>query len=106
MALMFKVREWYKQYGLQVENWRLRPDDHLVCQLQFIAHLLSLDNDGDKLREIAQFLDEHLLLWIRDFALTLKHQKHQIRGWLCLRGKLPGVIKHLSPLSKNESKYF
>ena len=39
-------------------------------------------------------------------TLTFKHQKHQIMGWLCLRGKLPGVIKHLSPLSKNESKYF
>ncbi|MDM8546418.1 TorD/DmsD family molecular chaperone [Candidatus Venteria ishoeyi] len=65
---MFQVRDWYKQYGLQVENWRLRPDDHLVCQLQFISYLLSQDDATENLRQIAQFLDEHLLLWIKDFA--------------------------------------
>jgi len=27
-------------------------------------------------------------------TLTLKRQNHKIWLWLCLRGKLPGVIKH------------
>ncbi|EDN68210.1 hypothetical protein BGP_0533 [Beggiatoa sp. PS] len=31
-------------------------------------------------------------------SLTLKRQNHQIGFWLCLRGKLPRVINHLSPL--------
>ena len=30
-------------------------------------------------------------------SLTLKRQNHKIWLWLCLRGKLPGVIKLLSP---------
>jgi len=51
--------------------------------------------------EAATIFDDPMFI-----TLTFKHQKHQIMGWLCLRGKLPGVIKHLSPLSKNESKYF
>lgn len=65
---MFQVREWYKQYGLRVEDWRLRADDHLVCQLLFIAHLLKSQHDEVPLQKTAQFLDEHLLLWLQDFA--------------------------------------
>ncbi|OAD21328.1 anaerobic dehydrogenase-like component, partial [Candidatus Thiomargarita nelsonii] len=61
---MFQVRDWYKKYGLAAENWRMRSDDHLVLQLEFIAHLFELD----KLGEAAPFLDEHLLRWIGHFA--------------------------------------
>ncbi len=65
---MFQVREWYKQYGLEAENWRKRPDDHLTLQLEFLAHLFSLDQEVDTLREISRFLDEHLLRWVDRFA--------------------------------------
>lgn len=65
---MFQVREWYQRYGLAVENWRMRADDHLVFQLQFLEHLFRLDAESDTLKQIAVFLDEHLLRWIKLFA--------------------------------------
>lgn len=65
---MFQVRRWYEKYDLAAENWQKRPDDHLVLQLQFLSHLLSLDDEAETLREAAQFLDEHLLRWISQFA--------------------------------------
>ena len=38
---MFQVREWYGRFGLQVEDWRKRTDDHLVNQLRFAAHMIG-----------------------------------------------------------------
>ena len=66
-APMFEVRALYQRHGLQVPNWRQRADDHLVHELQFLAHLLDPDT-GDTLGEAAAFLDEHLLLWVPDFS--------------------------------------
>ena len=63
---MFQVRSWLERYGLQAENWRIRPDDHLVYQLKFIAHLLS--QKEEPLEEAGHFMDEHLLRWIGDFS--------------------------------------
>ncbi|RMG38915.1 MAG: dehydrogenase [Gammaproteobacteria bacterium] len=69
---MFQVREWYQRYGLAAENWRVRPDDHLVLQLQFLAHLAqnapASEEAGEHLSEMARFMDEHLLRWIGQFA--------------------------------------
>ena len=65
---MFQVRNWYEEFGLQAENWRIRPDDHLVLQLQFLSHLFKDNSDLLHLKKIAQFLDEHLLRWITRFA--------------------------------------
>jgi len=65
---MFQVRNWYEQYGLEAENWRVRPDDHLVLQLQFLSHLFSSGKNLEDLRNIAQFMDEHILRWIMPFA--------------------------------------
>jgi TorA maturation chaperone TorD len=66
-APMFEVRSLYQRHGLQVPDWRRRADDHLVHELQFLAHLLD-PNTGDTLGEAAAFLDEHLLLWLPDFS--------------------------------------
>lgn len=66
-APMFTIRQWYRRHGLAAENWRVRSDDHLVLQLQFVAHLLDAAED-EVLAEAARFLDAHLLLWIGDFA--------------------------------------
>lgn len=71
---MFDVREWYQRYGLEVENWRQRPDDHLVPQLEFLAHLCRLDAKTETLQHVAQFLDAHLLLWIKDFARQVQQR--------------------------------
>ncbi len=65
---MFQVRCWFERYQLRIANWRIRPDDHLVYQLQFIAHLLSLDDDLATLEAAARFMDEHLLRWLGTFG--------------------------------------
>jgi putative dimethyl sulfoxide reductase chaperone len=65
---MFDVREVYAAAGLGVPDWRKRPDDHLVFQLQFLASRLGeVQTDGDW-RALAGFLDFHLLRWLPDFA--------------------------------------
>ena len=68
---MFQIRGWYRRHGLAVQDWRQRTDDHLVNQLQFIAHLMTQDAEGRGLEETARFLDEHLLRWIEDFAVRV-----------------------------------
>lgn len=65
---MFETRDWYAKFGLAVENWRVRADDHLILQLNFIAHLMLLDEDNNTLAEAAKFMDEHILRWVSKFA--------------------------------------
>lgn len=65
---MFQVRDWYARYGLSAPNWRTRPDDHLVLELQFIAHLISSAVTQEGLGKAARFMDEHLLRWLMPFA--------------------------------------
>lgn len=65
---MFDMRTLYAEAGLKVPNWRMRPDDHLVFQLQFIAHRLNRIAKDDDWRALAHFLDFHLLRWLPDFA--------------------------------------
>ncbi|WP_456405253.1 TorD/DmsD family molecular chaperone [Thiolapillus sp.] len=71
---MFQVRNWFEKYGLEISNWRIRPDDHLVYQLQFIAHLLEQDDGLETLEEAATFMDEHLLRWLGDFGLRVSQR--------------------------------
>jgi len=65
---MFQVRQWYESFGLRAPDWRTRPDDHLVYQLQFIAHMLEQDEERQILEQVATFMDEHLLRWLGSFA--------------------------------------
>ncbi len=65
---MFELRECYAARGLAAENWRLRPDDHLVMQLSFIAHTLRTGQTDGDWRALATMLDTHLLRWLPDFA--------------------------------------
>jgi TorA maturation chaperone TorD len=65
---MFQVRAWYKQYGLVAPDWRKRPDDHLVYQLQFVARLFGRARTVGSLEDAARFMDEHLLRWLMHFA--------------------------------------
>jgi len=64
---MFEVREAYAGQGLKVPDWRKRPDDHLVFQLQFIATLLE-HPEALALSQAAEFLDRHTLRWLPSFA--------------------------------------
>ncbi len=65
---MFQVRNWYESYELGIPDWRIRPDDHLVYQLQFMAALLNLDDTMQTLEKLATFMDEHLLRWLGNFS--------------------------------------
>lgn len=65
---MFQVREIYANHDLAVTNWRMQADDHIVPELQFISYLLGLSEANDNFAEAANFLDEHLLLWLGDFS--------------------------------------
>lgn len=64
---MFQVREVYQRHGLGVADWRMRSDDHLVVELQFIVRMMQND-DMDALAEVARFMDEHLLRWLPQFG--------------------------------------
>jgi TorA maturation chaperone TorD len=64
---MFDVRASYARRGLCAQDWRKRPDDHLVYQLQFLACLFER-KDPSALADAAQFLDQHTLRWLPDFA--------------------------------------
>ncbi|HIP23411.1 MAG TPA: hypothetical protein EYG79_07460 [Rhodobacteraceae bacterium] len=72
---MFAVREWYDHYGVTVPNWRVRSDDHIVHELQFVEYLLG-QNSETAARDAARFLDRHVLLWVPDFC-TLMAQRCQ-----------------------------
>lgn len=70
---MFAVRAWYRHHGLRIDDWRTRSDDHLVYELQFVAHVLRRSADAEDLREMARFLRAHPLAWVPHFAArTLK----------------------------------
>jgi len=63
-APTFAVRAFYRRHGVQVANWRQRPDDHLATELEFVALLL----ERGELKEAARFLKAHLLVWLPSFA--------------------------------------
>lgn len=66
-APMFEVRAFYRLFDLVAADWRARPDDHLVLQLQFLAALFRHAHP-DAMAEAARFLDSHLLRWLPLFA--------------------------------------
>jgi TorA maturation chaperone TorD len=63
-----EVRDWYRAQGLRVDDWRKRSDDHLVNELDFLAHLLAGAHQSIPLNAAARFMDEHPLRWIEEFA--------------------------------------
>ncbi len=63
---MFEVRDWYEHYGISVPNWRVRSDDHVVHELQFISHLCRLANPVAA-QDVAGFMDLHVLPWVPAF---------------------------------------
>ena len=67
-APMMQVRGWYQKYDLLAKDWQKRADDYLALQLEFIAHLMALDDKEETLKAIARFLDEHPLRWLKPFA--------------------------------------
>jgi TorA maturation chaperone TorD len=78
---MFEMRTLYAASNLKAPDWRLRPDDHLVFELQFIAKRLewiareSAISESTAIRDewqsLAELLDHHLLRWLPDFAIRV-----------------------------------
>ncbi len=64
---MFDVRDWYEHYHVSVPNWRIRADDHLVHELQFVTHLCRLGGEV-ALADAGRFLDLHVLPWAPEFC--------------------------------------
>ena len=71
---MLAVRAAYRTHGLAVAARGVRPDDHLSFQLIFVAHLLDHHEDAADLTVIADFLDQHPLRWIKDFAQRISQR--------------------------------
>lgn len=67
-APMFRVRDFYRRHGLKVTDSANRPDDHLVLQLRFLAHVFAQAAAPRDVAPAAEFLDAHLLRWIDRFA--------------------------------------
>lgn len=63
---MFEVREWYAFYDIVVPDWRIRADDHLVHELQFLSFLLRR-NSLVSAKDAARFMDLHVLSWMPEF---------------------------------------
>jgi len=64
---MFEVRDWYEHYGVTVPDWRVRADDHLVHELQFLSHLCRMDDDVAA-QDAGRFMDLHVLPWLPEFC--------------------------------------
>lgn len=63
---MFDVRDWYAHYDITVPNWRVRADDHLVHELQFLSFLLRRGHLVPA-QDAARFMDLHVLPWVPVF---------------------------------------
>ncbi|PHP66306.1 hypothetical protein CSC94_15385 [Zhengella mangrovi] len=72
---MFETRNWYRRYGLEVPDWRKRPDDNLVYQVQFLALLLRRGGEP-ALSDAARFLDSGLLIWLPEYARRAEARVH------------------------------
>ncbi len=120
---MFEIRDCFRRHGLAAENWRIRSEDHLVLQLQFLVYLAnrvveSPHHAEELLIEMADFLDKHLLLWLDDFALTVSSRCstgfyasvavftaayiNELRGQLVILLPLPEPAPEQDVLSDNQ----
>ncbi len=73
---MFAVRKYYAKYGINVPDWRLRSDDHIVHELQFLAYLCELAT-MQSATDAAHFLDQNMLNWIPDFTRAIAERAKQ-----------------------------
>ncbi|WP_053599860.1 TorD/DmsD family molecular chaperone [Bacillus sp. FJAT-18017] len=70
-----KVRESYKTYGLSFIRENNEPEDHILIELEFLAHmiLMTLNTEEKDIRmkllaDQAAFLDAHFLRWAPKFS--------------------------------------
>jgi len=73
---MFDARSWYEKYGVKAPDWRIRSDDHLVHEIQFLATLCEM-NTEQSIIDAVGFLDQCMLSWIPDFANAVSERAVQ-----------------------------
>lgn len=79
---MFEVRDWYEHYGVAVPNWRMRADDHLVHELQFVSYLCRLGGEVAAL-DAGRFMDLHILPWVPEFCRRARERvRHTVYAGL------------------------
>lgn len=78
-----KVRQAYLEYEFLPSNYPHEADDHLAMELDFMAHLSKMALERFEEEEYAEvsrllssqkeFLEEHLLVWIKDFSREIQN---------------------------------
>jgi TorA maturation chaperone TorD len=71
-----EVRNFYQRYGFQQQETLQLPDDHVALELEFLALMGQTAHDSaatssqvvDCLRASHQFLQDHVLAWVPEFA--------------------------------------
>ncbi len=66
-----KIAEWQRRFDFTPRESFEHGPDHLVSELQFLAHLASNESGPAPLAELVHFLDQHLLRWVDRFALRV-----------------------------------
>lgn len=80
-----KVRMAYLEYQFLPSNYPHEADDHLAMELDFMVHLSKMAQDRfeeEKYKEVKmillsqkKFMENHLLVWIKDFAREIQNSK-------------------------------
>jgi len=80
-----RVRQAYLKYKFLPANYPREADDHLALELDFMAHLSQIAQEHfengqiEEMKEILAdqkaFLNDHILLWIDDFAKDIQKSK-------------------------------
>ena len=73
-----EVRNWYRNYGLEVEQINREPDDHIGLELTFLSHLAQLGLQAQEMQdavelerslgEMQAFLTGHPLRWAQGWC--------------------------------------
>ncbi len=65
---MFSVRRCFGRFAVKAPDWRHRADDHIAYELALLAQVAPRLGDPETARAVGQFMREHPLVWVPDFA--------------------------------------
>ncbi len=68
---MLEIQDIYAKYNLKSANWNSISEDNLSLQLEFMAYLIENGQSPDNLVELCDFMDNHILVWLKDFAAAI-----------------------------------
>ncbi|MGR5117217.1 TorD/DmsD family molecular chaperone [Vibrio astriarenae] len=72
------IRDFYAQFGVEIQTGEREPDDHIGLIFSFMAHLCELTAQQFELDQntqvcpITRFLSEHVLTWAPRMLQTMK----------------------------------